>query len=145
MSKSFVEGSGRRNPERDRRGGWLIPADKEDLLGRRDARLYNPDWGDTVPMREIRRRRREISIRGGATRILMRPPAAIRLAIGDRSINLTQALKLAGVLGSGGEAKAFIADGLIRVNGAVELRKRRKMAVGDRVAIEGGPTVELTT
>jgi ribosome-associated protein len=66
-----------------------------------------------------------------------------RLSVDDREINLTQVLKLAGWVGNGGEAKALIADGLIRVNGEVETRKRRKMAVGDRVAMEGGPSLVL--
>jgi len=39
---------------------------------------------------------------------------------------------------SGGEAKALIAEGRVRVNGEVELRKRRKMAIGDRVELEDG-------
>ena len=76
--------------------------------------------------------------------IAMSRPTVIPVMIGDRSINLTQVLKLAGLLQSGGEAKSFITEGLVRVNGDVELRKRRKMAVGDRVSIEGGPTLELT-
>jgi len=66
-----------------------------------------------------------------------------RLSVGDREINLTQVLKLAGWAGTGGEAKALIADGLIRVNGAVESRKRRKMTLGDRVAMEDGPSLIL--
>ena len=59
------------------------------------------------------------------------------LNVGDREINLTQVLKLAGWVLSGGEAKTLIAEGYIRVNGAVEHRKRRKMAVGDTVEMEG--------
>ena len=59
------------------------------------------------------------------------------------AINLTQVLKLAGWVGNGGEAKALIADGRIRVNGEVESRKRRKMAVGDRVTMEDGPSLIL--
>jgi ribosome-associated protein len=66
-----------------------------------------------------------------------------RLSVGDREINLTQVLKLAGWVGNGGEAKALIADGLVRVNGEVELRKRRKMAIGDRVELEDGPALIL--
>ena len=65
------------------------------------------------------------------------------LSVGDRAINLTQALKLSGWVENGGQAKALIADGLVSVNGAVELRKRRQMAVGDVVQIEGGPTMTL--
>jgi ribosome-associated protein len=66
-----------------------------------------------------------------------------RLSVGEREINLTQVLKLAGWVGNGGEAKALIGDGLVRVNGEVELRKRRKMAKGDRVELEDGPSVVL--
>jgi ribosome-associated protein len=65
------------------------------------------------------------------------------LSVGDRSINLTQVLKLAGWAGTGGEAKALIADGRIRVNGIIESRKRRKMALGDCVAMVDGPSLIL--
>jgi ribosome-associated protein len=65
------------------------------------------------------------------------------LSVGDRAINLTQVLKLAGWVGNGGEAKALIADGRIRVNGELESRKRRKMTVGDRVSMEDGPSLIL--
>ena len=66
-----------------------------------------------------------------------------RLSVDDRKINLTQVLKLAGWVGNGGEAKALIAEGLIRVNDEVETRKRRKMSVGDRVSMEDGPSLIL--
>jgi ribosome-associated protein len=65
------------------------------------------------------------------------------LSVGDRPINLTQVLKLAALVMHGGEAKAMIADGFVKVNGEVELRKRRKMALGDVVEIDGGPAVVL--
>ncbi len=67
------------------------------------------------------------------------------LDIGDRPINLTQVLKRVGWVAHGGEAKALIADGLVRVNGEVELRKRRQMAPGDRVELEDGPSLILTS
>jgi ribosome-associated protein len=67
------------------------------------------------------------------------------LKIGDRPINLTQVLKLAGCVQSGGEAKAAISAGAVRVNGEIELRKRRKLKAGDIVLIEDGRTVELST
>ncbi len=66
-----------------------------------------------------------------------------RLNVDDRAINLTQVLKLAGWVGNGGEAKALIAEGQIRVNGELESRKRRKMALGDRVSMENGPALIL--
>lgn len=65
------------------------------------------------------------------------------LGPGGEPINLTQVLKLAGWVMSGGEAKSLINEGRVRVNGEVELRKRRKMAVGDVVEIEGGPRLTL--
>lgn len=65
------------------------------------------------------------------------------LSVGEREINLTQVLKLANWVLNGGEAKALIADGRVRVNGEVELRKRRKMAVGDRVEMDGGLSLTL--
>jgi ribosome-associated protein len=67
----------------------------------------------------------------------------IRLEVGDRPINLIQVLKLAGCVLSGGEAKALVTEGVIRVNGEVELRKRRQMKQGDVVEIEQGPRILL--
>jgi len=63
--------------------------------------------------------------------------------VGGRPINLTQVLKLANCVASGGEAKALIMACQVRVNGEVEARKRRQMKAGDIVAIDGGPTIEL--
>jgi ribosome-associated protein len=66
-----------------------------------------------------------------------------QLNVGDRPINLTQVLKLAGWVAHGGEAKALIADGMVRVNGEVETRKRKQMSLGDVVHLEGGPSLTL--
>lgn len=68
---------------------------------------------------------------------------AERLSVGDRPINLTQVLKLSGWVMHGGEAKALIAEGRVRVNGEVETRKRKQMARGDTVALEDGPSLIL--
>jgi ribosome-associated protein len=65
------------------------------------------------------------------------------LKITDRPINLTQLLKLAGCVQSGGGAKTLIAAGRVRVNGDVELRKRRKLAHGDVVELDDGQAIEL--
>lgn len=65
------------------------------------------------------------------------------ITLDDRPINLTQVLKLGGCVQSGGEAKLVIANGQVTVNGQVELRKRCQMKAGDRVAIDGGPTILL--
>ena len=66
-----------------------------------------------------------------------------QLTVGEAPINLTQVLKRAGWVSNGGEAKALIADGMVKVNGEVELRKRRKMAIGDLVELQDGPKLTL--
>jgi ribosome-associated protein len=52
-------------------------------------------------------------------------------------IKLDQFLKLQGLVGTGGQAKLLIQDGLVSVNGSVETRRGRKLTVGDRISIEG--------
>jgi ribosome-associated protein len=49
-------------------------------------------------------------------------------------IRLGQMLKLAGVVGDGGEAKALLATGDVRVNGEGETRRGRQLRAGDVVA-----------
>lgn len=48
-------------------------------------------------------------------------------------VELYKILKFEGILSSGGEAKAAIAEGLVIVNGEVETRKRKKIVAGDIV------------
>ena len=48
-----------------------------------------------------------------------------------------QALKLAGLAGSGVDAKFMIEDGIVSVNGEVELRRGRKVRPGDVIELEG--------
>lgn len=67
------------------------------------------------------------------------------LKIGQEPINLTQVLKRAGWVQSGGEAKSLIGEQRVLVNGEVELRKRRQMKAGDVVSLEDGPSIELKT
>jgi ribosome-associated protein len=57
--------------------------------------------------------------------------------IRDASIRLGQFLKLAGLIDSGADAKAVIADGQVSVNGDVDLRRGRQLRPGDRVSIAG--------
>ena len=52
-------------------------------------------------------------------------------------IKLDSFLKAVNAVGSGGEAKILIAEGLVKVNGEVELRRGRKLYPGDRVALQG--------
>ena len=53
------------------------------------------------------------------------------------TIRLGQLLKLAGVVGAGGELKAFLAGGDVRVNDAPEARRGRQLHPGDVVAAGG--------
>ncbi|MFV8164561.1 RNA-binding S4 domain-containing protein [Mycobacterium sp. 134] len=55
--------------------------------------------------------------------------------IRDESIRLGQFLKLASLIDSGADAKAVIADGLVSVNGEVEVRRGRQLHPGDTVSL----------
>ena len=57
--------------------------------------------------------------------------------IKDAFIKLGQALKLAGLVESGIDAKFAIQDGLVQVNGQVETRRGKKLVDGDKVSFEG--------
>lgn len=59
------------------------------------------------------------------------------IAIETEEIQLDQFLKWAGVLPSGGEVKALLAEGLIKRNGEPETARRRKLHKGDVVEIAG--------
>lgn len=62
--------------------------------------------------------------------------------INKEPVELYKILKFEGLSGSGGEAKSLIAAGLLRVNGEVETRKRRKIVDGDVIAV-GGDTIQI--
>ena len=55
----------------------------------------------------------------------------MEISIRDDFIKLGQALKLAGLVSSGVEAKIVIQDGLVKVNGQREERRGRKLFPGD--------------
>jgi ribosome-associated protein len=61
----------------------------------------------------------------------------------EGTIRLGQLLKAAGLVESGGEAKALLASGAVTVNGEVETRRGRQLAPGDMVAA-GDASVRLT-
>ena len=48
-------------------------------------------------------------------------------------VELYKILKFAGLVGSGAEAKAVVAEGQVKVNGDVETRKRKKILAGDLI------------
>lgn len=60
----------------------------------------------------------------------------MEIKIRDECIKLGQALKLAGVVEDGVEAKYAIQDGLVQVNGEVDQRRGRKVYEGDVITFE---------
>ncbi|MBW2470919.1 MAG: RNA-binding S4 domain-containing protein [Deltaproteobacteria bacterium] len=61
----------------------------------------------------------------------------ISIPIETESIRLAQLLKLASVVQDGAEAKFRIANREVRVNGEVEIRRGRKLRVGNLVEVDG--------
>ncbi|GAB4582226.1 RNA-binding S4 domain-containing protein [Nocardia sp. IFM 10818] len=61
----------------------------------------------------------------------------VDVPIADEVIRLGQFLKLANLIDSGSEAKTVIAEGLVRVNDEVELRRGRQLHAGDVVTLAG--------
>lgn len=59
------------------------------------------------------------------------------ITIKDEFIKLGQALKLAGLVGSGIEAKVVIQNGEVLVNGEVDERRGRKLYPGDIFEFHG--------
>ncbi len=55
----------------------------------------------------------------------------------EEYIKLGQALKAAGLVDSGVDAKNEILDGKVKVNGTVELQRGKKLYDGDIVAFQG--------
>lgn len=55
----------------------------------------------------------------------------------DEYIKLGQALKAANLVESGVDAKLAVQDGLVKVNGQVELQRGKKLYDGDVVEFEG--------
>ena len=65
------------------------------------------------------------------------------ISIRDEFIKLGQAMKLAGLVGSGVEAKIPIEEGQVSVNGEKETRRGRKLYKGDSFSYKGNKvTVE---
>lgn len=55
---------------------------------------------------------------------------------GEEFIRLGQALKKAGIVGAGSDAKILIGNGEVSVNGEIEERRGRKLYPGDTVSFE---------
>ena len=55
----------------------------------------------------------------------------------DDYIKLGQALKAAGVVESGVDAKLAVQDGLVKVNGQPETQRGKQLVSGDKVEYDG--------
>ena len=63
--------------------------------------------------------------------------------LNDEYVELNQLLKLVGVCDSGGAGKRLVASGVVRVDGALELRKTCKIRQGQEVTL-GDVSIEIT-
>lgn len=59
-------------------------------------------------------------------------------------IKLGQFLKFANIAASGGDVKAYLYDGKVKVDGEVETRRGRKLYPSDKVEVEGEGTYTIT-
>lgn len=60
------------------------------------------------------------------------------------SLTLSSALKLAGLVDTGGQAKHLIQSGQVKVNGVVETRRKHRLQEGDVIEVDGETfTLEL--
>lgn len=66
------------------------------------------------------------------------------VAISSPEIKLDSFLKWAGLVETGGVAKALIQDGQILVNGQLETRRSRKLLLGDVVTVPGRGEFRVT-
>ncbi len=61
----------------------------------------------------------------------------VNISIKTEEIKLDQFLKWANIVASGGEAKALIQNGKVKVNGKEETRRAHLIKKGDLIEIEG--------
>lgn len=59
-----------------------------------------------------------------------------RFELEGEYVELNQLLKLVGACDTGGQGKQLVAEGLVRVDGEVELRKTCKIRIGQNVQFE---------
>ena len=61
-----------------------------------------------------------------------------------RNITLTNLLKYAGVVMSGGQAHELIEAGFVSLNGQTVLEKRKKIRAGDEVIVKGMAAITVS-
>ena len=67
----------------------------------------------------------------------------LKIAIETEYITLTNLLKYAGVVMSGGQAHELIECGFVSLNGKPVTEKRKKIYAGDVVAVKGLATITV--
>ena len=67
----------------------------------------------------------------------------IVFAVRGEHITLGQLLKMVGIIGTGGEAKFYLAETAVQVNGEPEQRRGRKLHPGDFVLAPDHPLIAL--
>lgn len=60
----------------------------------------------------------------------------VNVTLSRSPVELYKILKFEGIASSGAEAKLMIEQGLVKVNGELELRKRRKIIGGDIIQLD---------
>jgi ribosome-associated protein len=70
-------------------------------------------------------------------------PEETTIGIRGEYITLQQLLKMAGVIGTGGEAKIYLAATVVMVNGEPEQRRGRKLRLGDLIIAPGAAPIRL--
>lgn len=61
----------------------------------------------------------------------------VEIKLREEYIKLGQALKAAGLVASGADAKSEILEGRVKVNGQVEIQRGKKLHQGDIVEYDG--------
>lgn len=103
------------------------------FLIRDDPRDSRESSAATAPLRHALARRS-----GPADGDGMSNPTGPRVVIvREVPIELSQLMKFAGMTESGGDAKRAVGEGLVQVNGIVEMQRGKKLMPGDRVTFRG--------
>ena len=63
-------------------------------------------------------------------------PKSVKLREGETFITLGILLKITGIIDTGGQAKFFLSDNTVLVNGEEENRRGRKLYHGDRIQVQ---------
>jgi ribosome-associated protein len=66
------------------------------------------------------------------------------ISLTTEHIPLSSALKLAGAVASGGEAKQFIQAGMVHLNGQPDTRRSAKVRPGDTIVLNVKPLIRIS-